>query len=68
MAKCIVSIILTTSVLTGLNIIPAIKSNFTAQKQLQFAQQESWELLIAQTDETDKDITPGQTRGDDKQE
>ncbi|MEB3341704.1 hypothetical protein [Okeania sp.] len=68
MAKCIVSIILTTSVLTGLNIISAVKSNFIAQKQLQFDQQESWELLIAQTDETEQDITPGQTRGDEQQE
>ncbi|MEB3341703.1 MAG: hypothetical protein VKJ25_13190 [Okeania sp.] len=51
-------------------MISGIKSNFTAQKQLQFGQQDSWEVLIAQIDETaqierdDENITPGQERTD----
>ena len=47
MSKYIVSIILVSSVLTGINIIPVITTNLTAQEQ--FDQQRSWEL-IAQAD------------------
>ncbi|WP_426562041.1 hypothetical protein [Dapis sp. BLCC M172] len=65
MSKYIVSIILISSVLTGLNMIPAITSNLTAQEQ--FYQQRSWKL-IAQADQEDpkddEDITPGKGRDD----
>ncbi len=66
MSKYIVSIILASSVLTGINVIPGITSNFTAQEQLQFDQQKSWEL-IAQGDEPedkeeDETLTPGEER------
>lgn len=64
MTKYIVSIILVSSVLTGINMIPAITSNFTAKEQLQLDQQSSWQL-IARADETETDeehITPGKSR------
>ncbi|WP_324237130.1 hypothetical protein [Okeania sp.] len=73
MSKYIASLIfmvLASSVSTEINMISGIKSNFTAQKQLQFGQQDSWEVLIAQIDETaqierdDENITPGQERTD----
>ena len=62
MSKYIVSIILVSSVLTGLNMIPAITSNFTAQEQLKLDRQRPWEV-IARADQTDEDnITAGEER------
>ncbi len=43
-------------------MIPAITSNFTAQKQLKLDRQRPWEV-IAQADQTDEDnITAGEER------
>ncbi len=43
-------------------MIPAITSNFTAQKQLKLDRQGPWEV-IAQSDQTDEDnITAGEER------
>ncbi|MEM1170701.1 MAG: hypothetical protein AAGJ08_16865 [Cyanobacteria bacterium P01_H01_bin.35] len=66
MSKYIVSIILVSSVLTGVSIIPAITNNFTAQEKLQFDGQKQLQLIAQADDEADPgeegNIRPGESR------
>jgi len=59
MYKYILSIILVSSLLTGVSITPEITSNLTALEQLQFQQQKSLQLIAQETEE---DITAGDER------